>query len=137
MLNLTRQERVVIQFLVLFFVIGLGIRFYRDWVTAKDAVEFPEISKEATEFRNEAVQVDSVYWTKEPAARQDKKVRINLNSAALEDLLKLPKIGKVSAQRIIDYRNEHGHFTSVDELLNVKGIGKKTLEIIKGEVTVE
>ncbi len=137
MLNLTRQERVVIQFLVLFFVIGLGIRLYRGWLAAKDSVEFPEISQEATEFRNEAVQVDSVYWVKKPAARQDNKVRINLNSATLEDLVKLSKIGKVSAQRIIDYRNEHGHFTSVDELLNVKGIGKKTLEIIKGEVTVE
>jgi comEA protein len=137
MLNLTRQERVVIQFLVLFFVIGLGIRLYRGWSAAKDSVEFPEISQEATEFRNEAAQIDSIYWAKEPATRQDEKVRINLNSATLEDLVKLPKIGKVSAQRIIDYRNEHGHFTSVNELLNVKGIGKKTLEIIRGEITVE
>jgi len=137
MLNLTRQERVVIQFLVLFFVIGWGIRLYRGWSAAKDSVEFPEVSQEATEFWNEAAQVDSVYWAKEPAVRQDKKVRINLNSATLEDLVELPKIGKVSAQRIIDYRNEHGHFTRVEELLNVKGIGKKTLEIIKGEVTVE
>jgi competence protein ComEA len=51
--------------------------------------------------------------------------------------MSLSKIGKVTAQRILDYRNEQGLFKSVDELLNVKGIGAKTLERIKGEVTIE
>jgi comEA protein len=137
MLNLTRQERVVIQFLVLFFVIGSGIRLYQGWLAARNTIEFPESSQEAAEFRNEAAQVDSMYWAKEVTTGMADKVRINLNSATLEDLMKLSKIGKVNAQRIIDYRSEHGHFTSVDELLNVKGIGKKTLEIIRGEITLE
>jgi competence protein ComEA len=57
--------------------------------------------------------------------------KINLNTATLAELDSLPGIGPVLAQRIIDYREEHGPFQSVDELLNVKGIGSELLEKIR------
>ena len=53
-------------------------------------------------------------------------VRLDLNLATLDDLVKLPRIGPVIAQRILDYRSEHGRFNEVKDLMNVSGIGEKT-----------
>ena len=61
---------------------------------------------------------------------------VNINTAAKKELDALPGIGEVLAQRIIDYRNAHGAFGSVDELVKVKGIGEKTLAKLKPYATV-
>lgn len=61
---------------------------------------------------------------------------INLNTATKEDLVALPGIGPAKAQAILDYRKEHGGFKSVDELKDVKAIGAKRYEKLKGEFTV-
>ena len=53
--------------------------------------------------------------------------RVHLNSATLEQLDELPGVGPVTAQKILDYRTEHGAFGSVDELDAVPGIGPATL----------
>lgn len=62
--------------------------------------------------------------------------RVNINTASLTQLSTLTNIGEVLAQRIIDYRTEHGPFQSVDELLLVKGIGITRLEEIRDEITI-
>lgn len=59
---------------------------------------------------------------------------ISINSGDLTELEKLPGVGPGLAQKIIDYRAEHGAFQSVDELRNVKGIGEKRLAKISGYV---
>lgn len=61
---------------------------------------------------------------------------ININTASAERLTSLNGIGEVKAAAIVEYRRTHGGFSSVDELLNVKGIGEKTLEKIRSRVTV-
>ena len=54
--------------------------------------------------------------------------RININTADAKMLETLPGIGPAYASRIIEYRSKNGVFTSYDELLKIKGIGKKRLE---------
>ena len=56
---------------------------------------------------------------------------LNINTASAEELQTLPNIGETTAQRIIDYRTQHGDFSSVGDLQNVRGIGVKTLEKLK------
>ncbi|RSX57786.1 competence protein ComEA [Bifidobacterium samirii] len=62
--------------------------------------------------------------------------RIDLNTATSDELQTINGIGPVTAGRIIDYRTQHGRFDSVDQLLDVKGIGAKTLAKIRDQVTV-
>jgi competence protein ComEA len=61
---------------------------------------------------------------------------LNLNTATKDELIALPGIGPAKAQAILDYRSAHGQFKSVEELKDVKGIGAKRFEKLKGELTV-
>jgi competence protein ComEA len=61
---------------------------------------------------------------------------VNVNTGSESDLEALPGIGPVLAQRIIDYRTDHGPFASVDDLDDVSGIGPATLEDLRDLVTV-
>ncbi|MFC7393284.1 helix-hairpin-helix domain-containing protein [Scopulibacillus cellulosilyticus] len=62
--------------------------------------------------------------------------KVNINSATEEELQKLPGIGPAKAAAIITYREKSGPFKTVDDLINVPGIGEKSLEQIKPEATV-
>ena len=68
---------------------------------------------------------------------RNKPALLNINTASTEELQTLPNIGETTAQRIVDYRTQHGDFTSVDALQNVKGIGAKTLEKLRPFVAAE
>jgi competence protein ComEA len=61
---------------------------------------------------------------------------VNVNSATNAELETLPGIGEVLAQAIVDHRTENGPFTSVEQLVDVSGIGDATLENIRELVTV-
>jgi competence protein ComEA len=61
---------------------------------------------------------------------------VDLNKATLTELDGLPGVGPVLAQRILDWRSEHGRFTSVDELREVAGIGARKFESIRSHVRV-
>lgn len=61
---------------------------------------------------------------------------INVNTATAEELDVLPGVGEVISQAIVDHRTENGPFTSVDQLVDVSGIGEVTLEKLRPLVTV-
>lgn len=62
--------------------------------------------------------------------------RVNLNTADVAALDTLPRVGPAIAQRIIDWRDQNGRFTSVDDLMAVPGIGEKMLASLRDLVTV-
>jgi competence protein ComEA len=62
--------------------------------------------------------------------------QVDLNTATAEQLEELPGVGPVLAQRIVDWRTEHGRFSSVDELQEVSGVGEKKFADIRPHVRV-
>ncbi len=63
--------------------------------------------------------------------------KIDLNTASVEGLVRLPGIGEVLAGRIVAYREAHGRFASIEELVAVSGIGPVVLEGFRELVTIE
>jgi competence protein ComEA len=61
---------------------------------------------------------------------------ININTASAEELDSLPGIGPTTAQKIIDYRTQHGIFQRIEDIMNVSGIGPATFDRIKDLITV-
>lgn len=62
---------------------------------------------------------------------------LNLNTAAKEELMLLPRIGETLAERILAYRAENGSFVSTEQLMDIDGIGEGTYNSIRDLVTVE
>jgi competence protein ComEA len=72
----------------------------------------------------------------EPSSPGAADSRVNLNTADAATLETLPRIGPALAGRIIEWRDQYGRFTSVDDLLAVAGIGEKMLSGLRDHVTV-
>lgn len=63
--------------------------------------------------------------------------KINLNTASKDELTELPGVGESTAEKILIYRNEKNGFKKTEELLNIKGIGRKKYEKLKGFIKIE
>ena len=61
---------------------------------------------------------------------------VNLNTAPVEQLERLPGVGPKTAARIVEYRQKNGGFKKIEELMNVRGIGEKAFLKMKGQLTV-
>ncbi|NLI56294.1 ComEA family DNA-binding protein [bacterium] len=61
---------------------------------------------------------------------------ININTASQKELEELPGIGPALAQKIIDYREKNGYFSTIEDIKKVSGIGDKRFEAIKDSITV-
>ena len=81
-------------------------------------------------------QIDNNYDGIMLAPENDLDSIVNINTASVHHLQRLSGIGETLARAIVEYREEHGGFGSPDELVNVKGIGEKMLDKIRGQITV-
>lgn len=124
-ISITSHEAAALAVLCTLFVGGLGVRTWQGASTA--------------DFSSAYLAVDSLFDAQAGRLRADLLSGagdgiligtpvVNINEADAEVLQLLPRIGPAMAQRIISYRNAHGNFRSPDDLLNVIGIGPKTLE---------
>ena len=62
--------------------------------------------------------------------------KVNINKADSEELQKLDRVGEKMSQKIIDYRNQHNGFHSIDEIKQISGFGEKTFERLKDSLTI-
>ena len=102
-MDLTKQEREVVLFLVVVALVGLGVNF---------------VSKRYSKIR-------IIGYLNQDIGK------INLNQAGQGVLVDVPGIGKVLAGRIIEYRRQHSKFKDIAELRKIKGIGKSKYESIR------
>ncbi len=158
-LQITRRERVSIGFLLIcLFVLGfLNILIEQKAVYNEEYYEelervFGERSRQAEAERNKILaryrpeetplpgEAAAVAHTVDPdtSGREEndppevsEEERININTAGPEELQELPGIGPAYADRIIEWRKENGFFESVDQLLEIRGIGPRRLEALK------
>lgn len=67
----------------------------------------------------------------------DDVTKININKACVDELLQLKFIGPKFAERIVQYRTEHGPFERVEDIMKVRGVGQKALDANKDIITLE
>ena len=130
-LALTRTEQRVILFLSGTLVVGAGIRLYQEASPPQRRFDYRSIDSSFAAFK-ERLATDTLHRkTGRPVKSLD------INTASKEDLITLPGIGPVLADRILEYRENGGGFESVEELQKVKGISGKKFEKLKPYVTVQ
>mgnify|MGYP003312146648 CR=1 FL=1 len=86
-------------------------------------------------------RTDKTGLEQEPNRSSEKKYKptieiININTADKQDLIKLPKIAAVNTEQIIRFRDDYGSFETLDDLMKIKVIGPKFLEILKHHITL-
>jgi len=138
MWGLTRQEQRIALFLLITFAVGCMVLWWRRQRPAPpvDARVIREFAERSATAAPESAQVS----LSSPSALPVEKSAagpINLNSATIAELMELPGIGAVMAKRIVDHRRAHGRFAKPEELLKIKGIGKKTFEKLRPLIAVK
>ncbi len=166
MWNLTREEQLVLLFLLGAFTIGIGVKL---WGGVFHSPEPSSLSPQMLKVEiSGAVRKPGWYDLPEGSLviegikraggalsvaeleklnlslslKEGEEIwipggTININKAPLEQLTYLPGIGPELAKRIIEYRERNGEFRTISELQNVKGIGEIKLQKIKEKITLE
>ncbi len=153
-IGFTETEIKVILFLAVGFLIGFGIKAYND--NSKTEYKYYDYTQEDSLFnyynnraeknlndeknrkedklvdsKEEVLDFSSRNFNKKKSLPPTEEKSINLNKADLETLIRLPGIGQITAQKIIDLRSQKSKFENLEELMEVKGIGKVKFNKIK------
>ena len=159
-IGFTETEIKVLLFLSVCFLIGFAIKIfqsesspeYKDFDYSKQDSLFELYTSEAeknlesekikeennpVDYKQEVLDFSSHKFEKNEIPSPLADSSINLNTADKETLMRLPGIGEKTAQNIIDLRSERGKFTSLEELIDVKGIGTSKFNKIKKFLYIE
>ena len=117
--NAVKSEKILLGLTALFLVVLLAL-FFRD----RAALGAAPVALET----ETAVPQESFMPDVQP---------LDVNAASAEELAELPGIGRVLAERIVDYRTEHGPFEAAEDLTEVSGIGERKLAELEGRITAE
>jgi competence ComEA-like helix-hairpin-helix protein len=136
----TKKEKQVIIILIGVLIGGYGIKLYNqsniyegfNSISQKEKEKFKQIAENAFIDPSKQSQNSKSSVNKSTSEKDYKPTEeiININTAQKKVLIKLPNVGKVTAERIIKYRDDFGPFKTGTDLLKIKGIGKKTLNKI-------
>ena len=158
-IGFTETEIVVILFLTGLFILGF---IYIEFIKGgnKEQYKYIDYSKEDSlfsiysnfnpeddpddsllnnnlEIKKKVLELsDTIAYVKKDISALAEK-SININTAGINDLIKLPGIGKKTAEKIIQLRNQRGKFKRLDELMDVKGIGEIKFSKIKDYLYVD
>lgn len=102
----------------------------RNEILARYKPEAENQAKTISEVAAEITRTDTVRSDTAGVQDQTRKL-ININTAGSDRLQELPGIGPAYAERIMEWRNINGSFTAIDQLLEIRGIGEKRLEVIR------
>lgn len=132
----TEKESVVVVFLVATFLIGTIVTEAREYFHDRDLDhDIPAMREEIAVFKTKAAEIVSIQERRTRESERgivlDEKralVSIDVNRASKLGLERLPGIGPVLADRIVNNRDSLGFFEQIEDLERVKGIGRKKLE---------
>jgi len=157
-IGLTQTELKISLFVIIVFLFGLSYKVFFDkqetvpyqifdyseedekfYGSSKDTslINSQKSDDKEVDYKQEVLDFNSQSFDNIQKKVLPAEKSINLNSAKLEDLVNLPGIGGKTAQKIIEYREQHKRFRNINELLNVKGIGEAKLAKIKKYIFID
>lgn len=126
--SLTKQERTVVIFLVVSLLVGNSVlflkrrrRYFAKEIVTSERLALDELIEKSNSLRK--------------AGRE--YLQMDINVATVEELVLLPGIGRATARKIIDYRNRFGLFSTPEDIMKVKGIGRRKYHNIRESITVK
>ena len=166
MLGFTKQEQGIVLFLIFSLLVGTSVQLYSRFFSESPVIEISqefvdEFNAKSEEINSQTVQEpllalekDEVILQGDKPAPQETRIKkqtnvqsvlgaranefalVDINLANEKELQLIPRIGPVLAQRIVKFRLENGRFDRVEELKQVKGIGKVTFEKIAPYISI-
>ena len=139
----TKQEKLVLKFLLASLTLGVLAMVYKN--NLLEPGPLPKEIQQAAVFQADAnsalldhSSIPTIINTDAAVQKrtESSQILVNINTAGKGELIKLPSIEPVTAERIMRYRDDFGRFNTIEDLKNVKGIGSKTLEKLKTHITL-
>ena len=115
------------------YVIEDGVQIYIPSITETAKISESE-QKEIKYIREDAGE--GIILTTASEEKDEKQLKVNINTANLEKLQTLPGVGESTAQKIIEYREKNGKFAKIEDIKNVSGIGDSKYNSLKDNIIV-